>query len=149
MCVQPGVLALRLLEAANHEDRQVRPGLSQRADKMRTVHAGHDVVGDHRADLGREPLVVDHFEGANRVEGRKNEVSGPPEDGLANRRLDGVVVDDQDRVSVLWSELPIGLGHWLLRSPWVRNAARGQRVNPWAARPGYERLDGGFCLTKK
>jgi hypothetical protein len=96
--------------------------LSQLADELRTVHTGHDVVGNDDADLAGEFVVLELFESAHWIERCDDEVSGPPQDGLAGRSLDGVVVDQKDRGRYFQIQLLILRSHGIYRSACIKSA---------------------------
>ncbi len=79
---------------------------AEAGDKLRAVHAGHDVVGDDEVDGVGIIVVAKLFEGALGAENGEDEVAGSLEDGLTGGGLDGVVVDEKQG---MWHVVPKAL----------------------------------------
>jgi hypothetical protein len=100
------ILILGFGEAADDEHGEIGGELAEAHDELRTVHAGHEVVGDDEVDGVGIVVVAKLFESTLGAENGEDDVAGTLEDGLTGRCLDGVVVDEKQ-----------GMRHVFLR-PW-------------------------------
>ena len=86
------VLLFCFFQAAEDQNGKTGQMRSEFADKSRTAHARHDVVGDDEADILGEVWGPNLLQCEVRIESAEHKVAGAPQNCLARRGLDGVVV---------------------------------------------------------
>lgn len=94
--VQAGVLVFGFFEAADDEDGDVGVQGAEAGDELGAVHAGHEVVGEDEADLDGELRGGELLESTGGTEGHVDVETVALEDGLPNRGLDCVIVNEKN-----------------------------------------------------
>src|SRR5665213_2357839 len=94
--VQSFVLRLSVFQSADDHDWQhgVRP--AKLPDKLRAVHARHNVVGDDQINLRSEPAALKLFKCLSGVECRNRRVSRTSQNRLPGSCLHCIVIDKKD-----------------------------------------------------
>lgn len=94
--VEIGILRFGFHQTTDHQYREIWMGLAHKTNKRCSVHARHDVIGDHKANVTGKLAGAHLLEGALRAKYRNDEVSDALQDRLSGRGLNGVVIDEED-----------------------------------------------------
>ena len=94
--IEAGVFLFRFCQTADDEHWNVGCKPPDFSHECGAVHTRHHVVRDDQIDVAGELIIAKLLQRAFRAEHRDDELSSPIENGLARRRLNGVVINEEN-----------------------------------------------------